>query len=83
MEAGRTRLTQRQSSPWTGGEIEGIEDHEGIAPGLALEELGPNKLVRFPERNLFFGGVHLVQRSPDGTLRGAGDPRRGGICITV
>ena len=51
--------------------------------GSALEALSPDKLVRFPERNLFFGGVHLVQRLADGTLRGAGDPRRGGVCITV
>ncbi len=51
--------------------------------GLSLEELGPNKLVRFPKPNLFFGGVHMVQRLADGTLRGAGDPRRGGICIVV
>jgi len=32
--------------------------------------------------NLFFGGVHTVLR--DGaSLRGAGDPRRGGICTVV
>lgn len=51
--------------------------------GLFLEDLGPNKLVRFHEHNLFFGGVHLVQRLADGTLCGAGDPRRGGVCIVV
>jgi gamma-glutamyltranspeptidase/glutathione hydrolase len=29
-------------------------------------------------KNLFFGGVHMVSVSPDGDLKGAGDPRRGG-----
>ncbi len=51
--------------------------------GLFLEDLGPNKLVRFQEHSLFFGGVHMVQRLADGTLVGAGDPRRGGVCVVV
>jgi gamma-glutamyltranspeptidase/glutathione hydrolase len=46
--------------------------------GASLALLGPKELVRFEERNLFFGGVHLVRRSHDGALSGAGDPRRGG-----
>jgi gamma-glutamyltranspeptidase/glutathione hydrolase len=51
--------------------------------GAALATLDAHKLVRFPEHSLFFGGVHLVQRLADGTLRGAGDPRRGGVCVVV
>ena len=53
-------------------------------PGVdeaALERLaaGGYEVVRWPERNLFFGGVHAVARDPaTGELRGAGDPRRGG-----
>lgn len=35
-------------------------------------------LHEWPERNLFFGGVHAVERRHDGRLSGAGDPRRGG-----
>jgi gamma-glutamyltranspeptidase/glutathione hydrolase len=46
--------------------------------GKVLEQLGARELVRFDERSLFFGGVHLVRRAGDGTLSGAGDPRRGG-----
>jgi gamma-glutamyltranspeptidase/glutathione hydrolase len=45
-------------------------------------------LAAYPSRhlwedlNLFFGGVHTVLR--DGaSLRGAGDPRRGGVCTVV
>ena len=33
----------------------------------------------WPDINLFFGGSHTVVRRPDGSLAGAGDPRRGGI----
>jgi len=33
------------------------------------------------ERNLFFGGTHSVERGGEGTLRGSGDPRRGGVCL--
>jgi gamma-glutamyltranspeptidase/glutathione hydrolase len=35
-------------------------------------------VVRWRERNLFFGGVSAVEILPDGTLVAAGDPRRGG-----
>lgn len=34
----------------------------------------------WPERNMFFGGVHTVMRHPDGRFEGAGDPRRAGVC---
>jgi gamma-glutamyltranspeptidase / glutathione hydrolase len=44
----------------------------------ALESRGYD-VVRWSERNVFFGGVHAVARDPGtGELRGAGDPRRGG-----
>jgi gamma-glutamyltranspeptidase / glutathione hydrolase len=37
------------------------------------------EVVRWTERNVFFGGVHAVARDPaTGDLRGGGDPRRGG-----
>ncbi len=32
----------------------------------------------WPDRNLFFGGVHAVHRTGHGGLAGHGDPRRGG-----
>jgi gamma-glutamyltranspeptidase/glutathione hydrolase len=53
-------------------------------PGIdepALERLaaGRYEVVRWPDRNVFFGGVHAVTRDPDtGELSGGGDPRRGG-----
>jgi gamma-glutamyltranspeptidase/glutathione hydrolase len=36
------------------------------------------ELELWPEPNLFFGGVHAVELLPDGSFRGAGDPRRDG-----
>ncbi len=43
-----------------------------------IEDCG-YEVVRWTERNVFFGGVHAVARDPRrGDLRGAGDPRRGG-----
>ncbi len=36
------------------------------------------------EKNLFFGGVHSVRFNPRGScFDGAGDPRRGGVAVTV
>ena len=37
----------------------------------------------WPEPNMFFGGVHSVERLAGGQLKGAGDPRRGGVAIVV
>jgi gamma-glutamyltranspeptidase/glutathione hydrolase len=41
------------------------------------------KARAWPERNLFFGGVHAARRFGDGGVEGAGDPRRGGVVIVV
>jgi gamma-glutamyltranspeptidase/glutathione hydrolase len=47
-----------------------------------LESLG-YVLVRWRERNLYFGGASAVEMLPDGSLAAAGDPRRGGHGIVV
>jgi len=47
-----------------------------------LEALG-YELVRWRERNLYFGGASAVEMLPDGSLAAAGDPRRGGHGIVV
>jgi gamma-glutamyltranspeptidase/glutathione hydrolase len=57
-----------------------MEMHDG---GEALAKLGAESFLRFEEKNLFFGGVHLVRRAADGTLSGAGDPRRSGAFRNV
>jgi gamma-glutamyltranspeptidase/glutathione hydrolase len=46
---------------------------------LSLEE----KAHAWPERNLFFGGVHATRRRPKGGVEGAGDPRRQGVASIV
>lgn len=56
----------------------------GIAPD-ALAEAGAahaGEIVRFAELNLFFGGVQAVRRRGR-RLNGAGDPRRGGVAVSV
>jgi gamma-glutamyltranspeptidase/glutathione hydrolase len=54
-------------------------------PGIdadALEAQG-RSVARFRAQNLFFGGAQCVTRSVDGSLAGAGDPRRGGVAVTA
>jgi gamma-glutamyltranspeptidase/glutathione hydrolase len=54
-------------------------------PGIdadALEAEG-RQVARFRASNLFFGGAQCVVRTPEGTLTGAGDPRRGGVAVTA
>ncbi len=50
-------------------------------PGVP--ELPGRAVQRFRAPNLFFGGCQAVRRRPDGTLEGAGDPRRGGAAVSV
>jgi gamma-glutamyltranspeptidase/glutathione hydrolase len=47
-----------------------------------LEERGYD-LIRWRNRNLYFGGAAAVERREDGSLAAAGDPRRGGHGIVV
>ena len=55
-----------------------------VEPGIDLRQLGASdaRVVRFGALNLFFGGVQAVQRR-EGSLTGAGDPRRGGVAVSV
>lgn len=59
-----------------------------VEPGFDPAELAGacvdgETLRIWPDRNMFFGGVHVVARRRDGTFDGAGDPRRDGIFLTV
>ena len=55
-------------------------------PGVdldALERAG-RTVLRFAERNLFFGGAQAVERDREsGTLSGGGDPRRAGAAVAT
>ncbi len=42
-----------------------------------------DKAHAWPDRNLFFGGVHAARRKGNGGVEGAGDPRRGGRSLVV
>ena len=53
-----------------------------VEPGIEAAEV-PGEVVRFRALNLFFGGAQCVARGADGTLRGGGDPRRGGVAVSV
>jgi gamma-glutamyltranspeptidase/glutathione hydrolase len=57
---------------------------EGGWPEDAVRALpGSWDVVRWGDRNLFFGGVSAVERRRDGSLAAAGDPRRGGAGVVV
>ena len=55
-----------------------------LEPGFAEEEVNEitlpadSQLVRWQEKNLFFGGVHTVLETSEGLIEGAGDQRRDG-----
>jgi gamma-glutamyltranspeptidase/glutathione hydrolase len=52
-------------------------------PGLDLDGLASDaRVVRFGALNLFFGGVQAAL-ARDSQLTGAGDPRRGGVAVSV
>jgi gamma-glutamyltranspeptidase/glutathione hydrolase len=55
-----------------------------VEPGIDVGELAgvDARVVRFSALNLFFGGVQAVLRR-DAELTGAGDPRRGGVAVSV
>ena len=58
------------------------DGHLHLEPGLEAPQ-GDWELVRWKDRNLFFGGVSAVELLGDGTLAAAGDPRRGGAGVVV
>jgi gamma-glutamyltranspeptidase/glutathione hydrolase len=61
-----------------------VEDGVVFAePGIDVGMLEPNlRVVSFGAPNLFFGGVQAAVRR-GGTLTGAGDPRRGGVAVSL
>jgi gamma-glutamyltranspeptidase/glutathione hydrolase len=60
----------------------GVAHCEDPAAADELEAAG-YPVVRWRDQNLFFGGVSAVEIRDDGTLAGAGDPRRGGAAVVV
>jgi gamma-glutamyltranspeptidase / glutathione hydrolase len=60
----------------------GMVHCESPAAADALEAEG-RAVVRWRERNLYFGGVSAVEVLDDGIFAAAGDPRRGGASVVV
>jgi gamma-glutamyltranspeptidase/glutathione hydrolase len=55
-------------------------------PGLPEEEqllAADPGAHAWPDLNLFFGGVHSARRRANGSVEGAGDPRRRGVALVV
>jgi len=74
VNAPRMHLEGNHLSLETGFSDAALQALEGSWPGVE----------QWPESNLFFGGVHAVERLAGGEFRAAGDPRRGGaVAIAV
>jgi len=70
----RIHLEGSHLSLETGFSDAALQSLEGSWPGVK----------QWPESNLFFGGVHAVERLANGEFRAAGDPRRGGaVAVAV
>ena len=53
-----------------------------LEPGLdVVAGQWPGDVHRWPDTNMFFGGAHVIHRTPEGRVTGAGDPRRDGIFL--
>ena len=78
------RLPPREAVDAPRVHLEGVHlDFEDIlADAMAerLAELHPDH-TRWPDRNMFFGGVHTAMRTSSGELLGAGDGRRAGVVV--
>ena len=63
--------------------IEGGCPEDGNHAVAALAGEVCDRIMVWPEHNLFFGGVHAATRDADGKFAAGGDPRRGGaVAIT-
>jgi gamma-glutamyltranspeptidase/glutathione hydrolase len=82
--AGGMSLREAVESPRIHPEGAALDCEGGIAPEVldALDAAG-QQVVRWPDRNLYFGGAQAVAAHPDGSLEAAGDPRRGGAGTVV
>jgi gamma-glutamyltranspeptidase/glutathione hydrolase len=63
------------------GQIIELEAGHDLSTAAALEQAG-YRVNRWPQRDMFFGGVH-ASTVAQGLLGGAGDPRRGGAVQIV
>jgi gamma-glutamyltranspeptidase/glutathione hydrolase len=81
----RLSLEEAVEAPRLHVERDGRTSFEPGLPEDARAAFGAlgDKAHCWPERNLFFGGVHAARRHGDGGVEGAGDPRRQGVARVV
>jgi len=62
-----------------------LEDNKlSLEPGVNIGAARwPGEVHKWPDPNMFFGGAHVIRRTPEGTVTGAGDPRRDGVFLGV
>jgi gamma-glutamyltranspeptidase/glutathione hydrolase len=80
-----TSLEEALEAPRLHVERDGKTSFEPGLPEAAEAEflaLG-DQAHAWPARNLFFGGVHAARRNANGSVEGAGDPRRQGTALIV
>ena len=79
-----TGLSLRDAVGWPRVHVELSDRGTTVAfeDGAQVEELDL-PLRRFQERSMFFGGVGVAVRSPDGDMSAASDPRRAGGAVVV
>ncbi len=75
-------LAQAVRSPRLHIELSDEGTSAAYEAGLPVDGL-PHRLRRFDGLSMFFGGVGVAVRSPDGDMRAASDPRRAGGAAVV
>ncbi|MCP4868422.1 MAG: hypothetical protein GY898_06865 [Proteobacteria bacterium] len=66
-----------------GGTVQVEDLGQGEAWMQAVSGGGERELSTFPERHLYFGGVHTAARRGDGHFEAFGDPRRSGAAVVI
>jgi gamma-glutamyltranspeptidase/glutathione hydrolase len=61
----------------------GLDEPELAAIAELVASRGWPAYDAWPTTNIYFGGVHAVQRDADGSVTAVGDARRGGAAAVV
>ena len=82
---GRTALDEAVHAPRLHLETDGALDFEDDFPDEERNAIVAysSEAKPWPERNMFFGGVHVACWGPNGHLEAAADPRRGGATRVI
>ncbi len=89
-----TQIIDRNARLDTAIEAPRVHVEAGDPPSVDFEDIGGDQMREtilrdwpqaraWPDRSMFFGGVHAVRRDAKGGLEAAGDPRRAGVSTTA